>query len=118
MGQQVPRRSVSAHETQPPLHATLQHTPSAQKPDAHSEPFVQFAPFIFAPQLPFTHCCPVVHWLDCVHASKHAPLSASHEYGAQIVVGPGLQRPSPSQASAPTTAAPSHLPAWQIVPAT
>jgi len=53
-----------------------------------------------------------------MHDSKHAPFVASHEYGAQIVVGPALQRPRPSQASAPMTAAPSHVPAWQIVPAT
>jgi hypothetical protein len=69
IGQQVPRRSGSAHETQGPPHATLQHTPSAQNPDAQSAPFVQFAPFILSPQLPFTHCCPLAQSLDCVQAS-------------------------------------------------
>jgi hypothetical protein len=68
-GQQVPPRPGRAHETQPPAHATLQHTPSAQKPDAHSVPILHVAPFIFLPQLPLTHCWPTAHWLDCVHAS-------------------------------------------------
>jgi hypothetical protein len=79
MGQHVPLRSGSAHETQPPPHATLQQTPSAQKPEAHSPPFVQLAPFIFMPQLPPTHCWPFAHWLDCVQASKQAPFAGSHE---------------------------------------
>jgi hypothetical protein len=79
MGQQVPLRSGSAHETQPPPQATLQHTPSAQKPDAHSPPFVQFAPFIFIPQLPETHCWPFAHSVVWVHASKQAPFAGSHE---------------------------------------
>jgi hypothetical protein len=118
MGQHVPLRSGIAHETQPPPQATLQHTPSAQNPEAHSLPLVQFAPFIFSPQLAATHCWPVAQSLVCVQASKHAPFVGSHEYGAQIVVGPALQRPLPSQARAPTTAAPSHVPGLQIVPAT
>jgi hypothetical protein len=41
----------------------LQQTPSAQNPEAQSAFAVQEAPFIFLPQLPFTHCWPVVHWL-------------------------------------------------------
>jgi hypothetical protein len=69
MGQQVPLRSGRAHDTQPPWQATLQHTPSAQKPDAQSAFLAQFAPFIFSPQLALTHCWPLVHWLDWVHDS-------------------------------------------------
>jgi hypothetical protein len=56
IGQQVPRRPGSAHETQPPEQATLQQTPSAQKPDAQSAATLQLAPFIFLPQLALTHC--------------------------------------------------------------
>jgi hypothetical protein len=118
MGQHVPERPGVAHETQPPWQETLQQTPSAQKPDAQSAAAVHCAPFIFLPQLPATHCCVLTHWLDCVHDSKHAPLTESHEYGAQIVVGPGRQRPAPSHANAPVTASPSQVPALQIVPAT
>ena len=69
IGQQVPRRPGCAHETQPPEQATLQQTPSAQKPDAQSLPTLQVAPFIFLPQLLLTHCWPPAHWLDCVQVS-------------------------------------------------
>ena len=41
MGQQVPSRPVWLHATQAPWQATLQQTPSAQKPEAQSAPFVQ-----------------------------------------------------------------------------
>jgi hypothetical protein len=70
VGQQVPRRSGSAHETQPPPHATLQHTPSAQNFEAHSVLFAQFAPFILRPQLLATHAWPATHCPFCVQDSK------------------------------------------------
>src|SRR5450432_1904430 len=117
MGKQVPRRPGSAHDTQPPEHATLQHTPSAQNPDAQSAFATHLAPFIFLPQLPLTHCWLVTHWLVCVHVSKQAPVVVSHEKGAQITVGPGRQRPRPSHERAPTTASASHMPLPHSVPA-
>jgi hypothetical protein len=55
MGQQVPTRPDDAQERQPPSHATLQQTESAQNPDAHSVPTAHFAPFIFLPQLRLSH---------------------------------------------------------------
>jgi hypothetical protein len=117
IGQQVPRRPGSAHETQPPEQATLQQMPSAQKPEAQSVFALQVAPFIFKPQLEFTHCWLPAHWLVCVHESKQAPVVWSQENGAQMTVGPGRQRPMPSHAWAPTTASPSHMPGPQAVPA-
>jgi hypothetical protein len=84
--------------TQPPAHEALQQTPSAQKPETQSPALVQGAAFIFLPQLPATHCWPGAHWLFCVQLPKHAPAVASQEYGAQMAVGLGLQRPLPSQA--------------------
>jgi hypothetical protein len=63
MGQHVPPRPGRAQDTQPPSHATLQQTVSAQNPEAHSSPVPHFAPFIFLPQLRFTHCCPLTHWV-------------------------------------------------------
>jgi hypothetical protein len=117
VGQQVPRRPGRAQDTQPPEQATLQHTPSAQKPEAQSVLALQLAPFIFLPQLLFTHCWPPAHWLVCVHVSKQAPVVGSHENGAQMIVGPGLQRPRPSHERAPTTASPSHMPFPHSVPA-
>jgi hypothetical protein len=99
------------------VQATLQHTPSAQKPDAQSVPTLQVAPFIFLPQLAFTHCWPLAHWLVWVHASKQAFVVMSQVYGAQMTVGPGRQRPAPSQERAPTTASPSQVPWPHGVPA-
>jgi hypothetical protein len=40
-----------------------------------------------------------------------------HENGTQSCVAPGLHRPAPSQAYAPTTASPLQLPGWHWVPA-
>jgi hypothetical protein len=53
-GVQCPRELVSAHETQVPVQAESQQTPSTQKPDLQSPmPGVQVWPFCFLPQLPF-----------------------------------------------------------------
>ena len=78
-GVQWPIVEASAQLLHAPSHLPSQHTPSAQKPEAHSLPFVQFAPFIFWPQLPFTHCWPLAQSLVCVQASKQAPFVGSHE---------------------------------------
>jgi hypothetical protein len=43
------------------VQATLQQTLSAQKPEAQSAFTLHVAPFIFRPQLAFTHCWPVEH---------------------------------------------------------
>lgn len=88
-GQHVPPRPGKAHDWQGPVHATLQHAPSAQKPDAHSPFTLQLEPFIFLPQLPLTQGLPLTHWLACVHESKQAPIFVSHAYGAQMIVGAG-----------------------------
>jgi hypothetical protein len=72
----VPPRPGSAQDTQPPSHATLQQTESAQNPEAHSSPVAHFAPFIFLPQLCATHCRPDTHCVSWSHWSKHAPVAA------------------------------------------
>ena len=54
-GQHVPSRPGWLHVRQAPVHATLQHSPSAQNPDAHSLPLLQTAPRGLGPQLPATH---------------------------------------------------------------
>jgi hypothetical protein len=58
------------------LHATLQHTPSEQKPDAQSVPFAQTAPFGFGPQLPATHFVPAQS-ASARHVAKQACVVAS-----------------------------------------
>ncbi len=116
IGQQVPERPTRLHATHAPLHATLQHTPSVQKPDAHSWFFAQTAPFRFGPQLPATHFVPAQSESDA-HVATQAFLLASHPYGAHSVSGATLQRPLPSHTLPPLTVAPEQVPARHTVPA-
>ena len=103
--------------TQAPAQATLQQTPSAQKPDAHSLAFVHTAPSGLGPQLPETHLTPAAQSASERHAGKHASLVPSQLNGAQTIWGPASQLPMPSQTSVPVTAAPWHVPGLQVVPA-
>jgi hypothetical protein len=68
----------------------LQQTPSAQKPEAHSGPFLHTAPFSLRPQLPATHFVPAQSSSEA-QVSKHAFAAALHWNGLQTVVGPALQ---------------------------
>ena len=52
---QRPTDPVWLHDTQAPLHATLQHTLSTQKPEAQSSPVEQTAPLALLPHLLDTH---------------------------------------------------------------
>jgi hypothetical protein len=103
--------------TQAPPQATLQQTPSAQKPEAHSLAFVQTAPCGFGPQLPSTHLTPGTQSASERQSGKHCPPAVSQLKGAQMVCGPAWQRPAPSQTSSPVTAAPSQVPGWHTIPA-
>jgi hypothetical protein len=110
MGQQVPTRPVWLQLTHAPWQATAQHTPSVQKPDAHSSFFAQVEPFILRPQLPLMHCTPIAQSAFDVQAPKQSFLVASHEYGAQTLTSAVLQVPAPSHVFMFDTAAPSHVP--------
>ncbi len=79
------------------MHATLQHSPSAQNPDAHSLPLLQTAPRGLGPQLPATHWTPLTQSEADAQVETHLLVAGSHPKGAQMVAGPGLQRPWPSQ---------------------
>jgi hypothetical protein len=94
----------------------LQQTPSAQKPEAQSAFLTQTAARDLRPQLPFTHLTPLAQSASWLHAVKHLLVDESQLKGAHTVVGPGLQRPPESQTKTPSTAAPSHAPAWQTDP--
>src|SRR5260370_40787655 len=48
----MPREPDSAHDRQTPSQATLQHTPCAQTPEAHSPAAPQAVPTDLRPQLP------------------------------------------------------------------
>ena len=68
MNLQRPTEPGWLHETHEPPQATLQHTPSAEKPEVHSLFSEDFAPFSLSPQLRFTHCWPAAHWALVVHS--------------------------------------------------
>ena len=85
------------HALHAPWQATLQQTPSAQKPDAQSALFVQTAARGLRPQLPFTHLTPGTQSPSLLHAEKHLLVVPSQVNGAQTVSGPGLQRALESQ---------------------
>lgn len=46
-----------------PVHAPLQHTPCAQKPDLHSFAALQLAPLGFRPQEALMQKSPATHWM-------------------------------------------------------
>ncbi|HEY2682819.1 MAG TPA: hypothetical protein VGI93_04865 [Steroidobacteraceae bacterium] len=59
IGQHVPWWPTRLQETQAPLQADSQQTPSKQRPSSHSASLVQTAPVGFGPQLPPTQEWPV-----------------------------------------------------------
>jgi hypothetical protein len=118
IGRQVPMRPVWSQLTQAPRHAMLQQTPSVQKPEAQSPSLLHTAPRGLGPQLPFTHAMPGTQSALDWQVTTQASVVSSQLNGAQIVAGPALHRPSPSQTLTPMTAASEHIPGLQIVPAT
>jgi hypothetical protein len=96
----------------------LQQKPSVQKPDAQSPSFEQTAPRGFGPQLPLTQVTPLTQSASERQVTTQAFVVASQSYGAQMVVGPDLQRPSPSQTWIPITAPLPQAPGLQTAPAT
>jgi hypothetical protein len=116
-GQQVPAWASWLHETQEPVQATLQQTPSVQNPDAHSELLEHIAARGLGPQLPATHLTPATQSASELQVGRQAFVPGSQSNGAQMVAGPGRQRPSPSQTSMLATEAPWHCPGVQTVPA-
>jgi hypothetical protein len=77
MNAQWPIEPVWLHDTQVPLHSTLQQTPSAQKPEEQSAPVWQTAPLALVPHLPATHCCPTAHWALVVQAKAQRLVAGS-----------------------------------------
>jgi len=117
IGQQLPPRPCWLQLTHGPLQATLQQRPSVQNADLHSLSFVQTAPFGLGPQLPFTQAMPAAQSVLALQVVAHVLVAASHPNGTQIVAGPALQRPSPSQTSTSLTEAPLQVPGLHTVPA-
>jgi hypothetical protein len=118
IGQHVPVRPVWLHAKHGPWHEETQHTPSVQKPDAHSSPLAQLAPFILRPHVPFTHATPGAQSLLDTHAPKQSCFFVSHENGTHSLASPGAQVPAPSHVLTFVTAAPSQVPGTHTVPLT
>jgi hypothetical protein len=116
IGQQVPSRPVWLQVEQAPWQPMLQQTPSVQNPDAQSPSLTHTAPRGFGPQLPFTQVTPLTQSTSDRQVTTQARFVVSQLKGAQIVAGPDLQVPRPSQTFTSTTAAPSQAPALQIAP--
>ncbi|MES1206401.1 MAG: hypothetical protein ABUS79_10730 [Pseudomonadota bacterium] len=95
-GWQLPRWPTRLQARHSPSQDELQHTPSAQKVDAHSAPVSQTAPFILGPQLPSTHLRPLTQSASLRHFPKHSPLAPLQENGAQTVAAPRLHPRAPS----------------------
>jgi hypothetical protein len=118
VGQQVPIRPLWLQLTHGPVQVTLQQNPSAQKPEAHWLAALQTAPIGRLPQLPFTHLTPPAQSASDEQVTTQLFVFGSQVKGAQIVAGPGVQLPLPSQTRIPPIDAPSHVPGWQTEPAT
>ena len=69
----VPRADCNAQLRHAPSQATLQHTPSTQKPDAQSAAFVHAPPFVSRPQLWLAQAMPGAQSALVVHVVLHAP---------------------------------------------
>jgi hypothetical protein len=96
----------------------LQQTPSVQNPDAQSLSLAQTAPRGLGPQLPFTQVTPSTQSRSDLQVTTHARVVASQVNGAQMVAGPDLQCPLPSQTFVSTTASPLQAPCLQMAPGT
>ncbi len=118
VGQQVPMRPLWLQLTQGPVQVTLQQNPSAQNPEAHWLAAVQTAPMGRLPQLPFTHLTVAAQSESDEQLTTQLFVLVSQLNGVQMVAGPGVQLPLPSQTRIPPIDAPSHVPDWQTVPAT
>jgi hypothetical protein len=79
-GEQVPSAPGRLQRSQLPVHAELQHTPSAQRPDVHSGLDAQLAPLaLSATQAPVpSQYRPLAHWRGVVQRVGQLPLTPSH----------------------------------------
>ena len=77
---------------------------------------VQAAPFGLRPQLPATHLVLGAQSESEAQVPTQALVLLSQLNGAQMIDGPEVQLPAPSQTRMPPTAAPLQVPGWQTVP--
>jgi hypothetical protein len=115
MASQKPTRPDWVHLSQVPLHAPSQHTPSAQKPDAHSVDTLQFVPCAFL-QTPIAQLKPLAQSPVPEHVTRHRPVVDSHASGEHEALPRSTHAPSPSQVSASDETVPAHDAATHSVP--
>jgi hypothetical protein len=100
-GEQVPTRPLTSHASHWPVHAELQHTPSAQLPVAHGVPDTQVEPSLMtqlprcdgslqtppvgqpalpqqtpSTQLPLVHCAPAVQVVPVARSAAQCPVES------------------------------------------
>jgi hypothetical protein len=109
-----PTVPVRAHDWHVPVHAALQHTPWAQKPELHSVPAAQVAPMAFLPQLPALQTLGLLQSALVVQVVLHAPVPQAN--GSQLDVVAAWQVPVPLQVRAPVRVTPVQLAATHWVP--
>jgi hypothetical protein len=98
-GVQLPAEAVRLQRSQLPLHALLQHNPSAQKPELHWELAVQALPICRSGwHWPVSQKKPVVQLRVDEHEVGHAPLTPSQVYEPHWVIcvasASGVHRPA------------------------
>jgi hypothetical protein len=97
-GPQVPALPDNAQDSHDPVHAVLQQTPSAQKPDWHSDVDEQAAPTGLRPHVPPLQTFPIAQFASAVQLAKQrVPL---HAKGAQESGLGATQVPWPLQTAA------------------
>jgi hypothetical protein len=105
-GVHVPRVAGSAQLRHEPPQASLQQTPSTQKPDPQSDAFVQTPPICLGPQLWLTHAMPAVQSMSVLHDGLQA--ADTQRYGVQSATPGGLHMPRPSHVPGVLRRSPAH----------
>ena len=97
---QIPGDEESAQERQGPSQASLQQSPSVQKPLLQSVAAPQVCPIPFSPQLMVAtvQVCPSAQSASAAQVALHRPLTQPK--GLQLIAAPGWQVPRPSQVPA------------------
>jgi len=105
---QVPTAPSRLHRSHPAVQGPLQHTPSAQKPEAHSAPPLQEAPStFFGPHVPAWQKLPALQSVSALHEARQVPVplqvALPHSPAGSVRAGMGEQVPTN----------PDRLQAWQ-----
>ena len=92
---QVPRDAASAQDWQVPVHPVAQHTPCAQKPEAHSVATVHVRPSGFFEHVPPLQMFGAAQSASPVHVVLHAFAVVSQTYGLHAELAAGAHMPVP-----------------------